>query len=122
MSVITGILRRCGLIPAATFYHFSSIKNRYPCRVTAERIDSTTQETIVVYRVSPRKDEFEIKLKSLLDQPLLIEKFHPTEAIRLGFMAFGEIFFNQPKETAYQQYQDIVKKMNNSDEKNHEIE
>ena len=122
MSIITEILRKCGLASMATPYHFLSIKNRYPCRITAERIDPLTQETNVVYRVSPRRDEFEIKLKSLLDQPLLIEKFHPTETIRLGFMAFGDIFFNQSKEDAHKQYQHIIQKMNQSmSEDGHEI-
>lgn len=108
-------LKKCihvlGLFPAATTYQCLSIKNRYPCRVVGERIHSDTQETVVIYKITPRKEEFEISLKELLNQPLLIEKFHPTEALRLGFMAFGEIFFNQPKDAAYAKYQDIIKKM-----------
>lgn len=111
-KMVKKFLSKFGLLPAATAYHYLSIKNRYPCRVVGERINSKTQETIVIYKVSPRKEEFEINLKDLLDQPLLIEKFHPTEAIRLGFMAFGDIFFNQPKEFAYEKYQTMVKKMN----------
>lgn len=115
MNFFKRFLNKLGQVSSATAYHYLSIKNRYPCRVVGERINSNTQETIVLYKVLPRKEEFEINLKDLLDQPMLVEKFHPTEAIRLGFMAFGDIFFNQPKEKAYSKYQDMIKHMNHKD-------
>jgi hypothetical protein len=93
-------------------YKMSSLRNRYPCRVTGERFDENTRETIVFYKVIPRKEEFEIKLKDLLEDQHLIEKFHPAQTVKLGFMAFAEIFFNfRNKEDAYLKYREIVKKM-----------
>lgn len=111
MNIFKKALSKCGTLSAATSYHYLSIKNRYPCRVVGERVDPKNRGTVVIYKVLPKKEEFEINLRDLLDQPLLIEKFHPTEAIRLGFMAFGDLFFNQTKEKAFTEYQNIIEKM-----------
>jgi len=101
----------------AAEYYFLSLRNRYPCKIVGEKFNENTHETIVMYKVLPKKEEFEIRLKDLLENQSLLEKFHPTQTVKLGFMAFGEIFFNQPKENAYEKYRDIIDKMSSGEQK-----
>ena len=108
---ISKLLEKISHVKAATEYRFMSMRNRYPCKIVGEKFDETTHKTTVMYKVLTKKEEFEIGLEDLLDNQSLLEKFHPTQTVKLGFMAFGEIFFNEPKEIAYKKYRDILVKM-----------
>lgn len=76
-------------------YKLESIKNRYPCKIIdVINIDSTTEETLIKYIAASKINIRESTAKEILDDPLLIEKFHPTDGVKLGFIAFGQTILN----------------------------
>ncbi len=92
---------------------FSNTRREYPVKIVGERLCNNNAETTILYRISPKKEVFEIPLKELLEDAILIEKIHPYQAVKLGFMACGEIMFNyKDGEDRKMKYQEIVKKMN----------
>lgn len=73
-------------------YHYSvaSIKNRYPCKIiNVKDIDSFSKESIITYQAVTKLNVRKSTVKIILDDPGLLEKFHPTDAVKLGFIAFG---------------------------------
>jgi len=92
---------------------FGNTRREYPVKIVGERFCKNNTETVILYRISPKKEAFEMPLKELLEDAILIEKIHPYQAVKLGFMACGEIMFNyKDGEDQKRKYQEIVKKMN----------
>lgn len=78
-------------------YHYAveSIKNRYPCKIIEIRnINKFDESTIIKYQAASKLHIRTTTAQDILKDPLLIEKFHPTDGVKLGFIACGEILLN----------------------------
>ena len=81
-------------------YHYSieSIKNRYPCKIiNIKNIDDFTKPILLQFIAASKVNIRTSTAEDILNDPLLIEKFHPTDGVKLGFLACGEIFFKNNK-------------------------
>ena len=95
-------------------YKLESIKNRYPCKII--KIKNCFQEkskTSIIFQAVNRFNLRDMKLEEILNDPLLVEKFHPTDCIKMGFLAAGEILNsdNHSNTQAKQEFRSIFKKM-----------
>lgn len=75
-------------------YHYvtESIKNRYPCKIIdVKNLTNFDKTSIIQYQAATAVNIRTSTAQDILDDPLLIEKFHPTDGVKLGFLAFGEI-------------------------------
>ena len=75
-------------------YHYSmeSIKNRYPCKIIdLKNLSDFCTQTEIKYLAATKLNIRTSTAQAILDDPLLIEKFHPTDGVKLGFLACGEI-------------------------------
>lgn len=75
-------------------YASESIKNRYPCKIIKVNISKFAPSEIQ-YMAASKINIRQSTVKDLLDDPCLVEKFHPTDGIKLGFLAFGEIILDK---------------------------
>ena len=99
-------------------YHYAieSIKNRYPCKIiSTKNIDCFDKDTVIQYQAASRLNIRYSTTQELLNDPLLIEKFHPTDGVKLGFLACGEILLKEdmPLEKARELYLKIINQMFN---------
>lgn len=95
-------------------YSMESIKNRYPCKlIKIKNHTNFDQTTLVTYRAVTRFNLRELTLEEILNDPMIIEKFHPTDAVKIGFMSAAEIFLKNDKSITEirQDYQKIVTNM-----------
>ncbi len=79
-------------------YHYSleSIKNRYPCKIIdVKNLDDFSALTEIKYLAATKINIRTATAQSILDDPLLVEKFHPTDGVKLGFLACGEILLKE---------------------------
>lgn len=67
-------------------YALQSVRNRYPCKiVNIKNYDTTSKESVVVFQSVKAFNISTLTLRSLMEDPLLLEKFHPSDAVKLGF-------------------------------------
>lgn len=85
---------------------FSSDELRYSCVLVGEKYNDKN-ETIIVYRIRNRPDVYETSLEELVTSPWIIEKFHPTDALKLGIIVCGDILSRTPAEQRESRYQAI---------------
>ena len=99
-------------------YSIESVRNRYPCKIVSfHHITDESKPCKVTYRYVTRLNLRTSTFKDLLDDKLLIEKFHPTECIKLGFISAGEILFKySSKNDVQKQFYGIIEKMINDQE------
>jgi hypothetical protein len=112
-----------GKVKDKIIYSFESIKNRYPCRIIKiKNLVDFDKSTLVTYQAVTRFNLRELKLESILDNPMLIEKFHPTDAVKLGFLSAAEILLKNDKtfDEMKLDYQKIVLGMFNDLDERHE--
>lgn len=98
------------------YYHYKveSIKNRYPCKIIdVSNITETNKDPTIKYLASSKVNIISATPKEIMDDPLLIEKFHPTDAVKLGFISFGQIILNKNHslEEAHSLYNKIAENM-----------
>lgn len=96
------------------YYAAESIKNRYPCKIINVHNEIILHKKIIIsYQAATKLNVRQISLEDLLDDPLLIEKFHPTDCVKLGFLSAAEILIKKQKtlEESFTKYQQISKKM-----------
>ncbi len=104
---VSGIINRY-------YYAFESIKNRYPCRILRildlEDLNKTTK---IKYQAVTKINICTASIKDVLEDPMLVEKFHPTDAIKLGFLACGEVLLRDCKtiEEVRQRFKKISQEM-----------
>ena len=78
-------------------YARESIKNRYPCSLV--KYEVVNKKYFVYYCVLGRKDNVHrLSVEKILDDQMLLEKFHPKDTTIMGFIAGVEIFSNTPTE------------------------
>ena len=98
------------------YYSTESIKNRYPCKIIKIKDHFNPKKTTkVTYQAVTRFNLRESRVDDILDDPMIIEKFHPTDGVKLGFLAAGEILFKSSKsiEEIKQDYEKIILNMFN---------
>ena len=95
-------------------YSVESVKNRYPCKVIAIKYaDDWSRSCEITYQYVTRLNIRKTKLKELLADRLLVEKFHPSDCVRFGFISAGEILFRECADETdlKKRYQRIIGKM-----------
>ena len=96
------------------YYSLESIKNRYPCKINQIKNQHISDKsTQITYQIVNKLNIREIELQDLVDDPLLIEKFHPTECIKIGFLCAVDILFKKSAhlDDAKIKSKDILKNM-----------
>lgn len=79
-------------------YSFESVKNRYPCRIIKiKNLVNFDTKTLVTYQAVTRFNLRELTLETILNNSMIVEKFHPTDAVKLGFLSAAEILLKNDK-------------------------
>lgn len=108
ISVQESILNLTGKIQ----YWAALKRNVYHCKLVGEKQNNKDKyNTIILYRFIGKRDIFEIAIKDLLENRELLEKFHPTEAIKFGAIAMGDTLFREDPQAIKQRFDEIKKKM-----------
>lgn len=95
-------------------YSVESMKNRYPCKVIAIKYaDDLSRPCEITYQYVTRLNIRKASLKDLLADRLLVEKFHPSDCVKFGFISAGEILFREcaGEMDLKKRYQSIIGKM-----------
>jgi hypothetical protein len=100
-----------GLLKLKTDYSLATIKNRYPCKIVGEQHLLENHDTEILYTIFSKRDVYKISVKDLLNDPDLLAQFHPTQTLKIGFIAFGDILLNMPEEQRTEKYKQIVGQM-----------
>lgn len=78
------------------YYSVESIKNRYPCKIVKVKDEANFDKgTQITYQAVSKLNLREVPLKELIDDSMLIEKFHPTDCIKLGFLCAADILIKK---------------------------
>lgn len=97
-------------------YTIESIRNRYPCKlIKIKNFDDPNKKTLVTYQAVGRFNVRESTLENILNDPMIIEKFHPTDAVKIGFLSAGEILLkgNRNREEIQRDCELIISNMFN---------
>lgn len=87
-----------GKVKNKLIYSLESIKNRYPCKlIKVKNHTDFNQKTLVTYQAVTRFNLRELTLEEILSDPMVIEKFHPTDAVKIGFLSAAEILLKNDK-------------------------
>ena len=106
-NIFSGLINR---------YHYTveSIKNRYPCKIIAvSHGEGQDKPAKIKYQAATKINIRISTAKDILDDPLLVEKFHPTDGVKLGFLACGEILLKDcaTVDEAKERFQKIIQQM-----------
>ena len=94
------------------YYYFATHRNQYYCKLIGEKLNPQEKSnTIILYRLLGKRDIFEISIRELLDNRDLLEKFHPTEAVKLGAIAMGDMLSTIEHDATVARFQEIKRKM-----------
>lgn len=107
-----------------SIYFLESIKNRFPCRlVKIQHLIEMDKKIIITYQAATKLNIRKTNIRDLMEDNLLIEKFHPTDCIKLGFLAASEILLKESrsfeeakenyKKAASSMFQDIAEEDDN---------
>ena len=79
-----------------TIYSLACIKNRYPCKLMrVKNLFSEKNHASVVYKIAIKFNFVESGISEILDNPDIIEKFHPMDGVKLGFLAASDILLKE---------------------------
>ena len=98
------------------FYATESMKNRYPCKIIKIRnLSGSENKIIITYQAVTRLNIRESSIEKLLEDRLLVEKFHPFDSVKLGFLSAGDIFLKKDTDVneIKRNYLEILRKFNN---------
>lgn len=91
--VVAGMFKR---IINRYYYSLESIKNRYPCKIiNVKNIRCFDKQTEVQFIAASKVNVRLATPQDILNDALLVEKFHPTDGVKLGFLACGELLLRQ---------------------------
>ena len=96
------------------YYSIDSIRNRYPCKlIKIKNHYDINKKTMITYQAVNRLNVRESTLENILNDAMIIEKFHPTEAVKIGFLSAGEILLKSGKsfEEVRSNYEKIISHM-----------
>ncbi|TAK72878.1 MAG: hypothetical protein EPO11_09445 [Gammaproteobacteria bacterium] len=99
MSKLKYLAKKIGYI-INYFYYFraSIIKNTFPCKLLGEKLNIFEGDSLILFKILGKKENYSIPLSRLLDSKQLIEGFHPLEATKLGSLAFKDTILKLPKD------------------------
>lgn len=92
-------------------YHLASLRNYYPCKLVGEKQTKEKCNTVILYRMLGKRDVHEILIQDLLATPELVAKFHPTEAVKLGSIAMGDLLLKEGTDMRKEVFDEIREKM-----------
>jgi hypothetical protein len=64
-------------------------RNKYPFKLVGYK---SLNKTIIIYTIFGKRDGYQKTLNSLINTNSVLDKFHPTEAVKFGFISAGEEF------------------------------
>lgn len=86
------------------FHYLDSISltNAYPCKLVGSKSHLEMNNTIIIYTIFGKRDGHEKSLKDIINNSDILAKFHPTDAIKFGFIYTGEkLFTKQERQEKY---------------------
>lgn len=96
------------------YYSIESIKNRYPCKIVkVDNLVNFKKPAKITYQAVTRFNVSYSSIEAILNDKMIIEKFHPTDGVKMGFLAAGEILLKQHEslEQAKLTYTKIIEQM-----------
>lgn len=89
---MSNILRK---LSGKIYYSLASVKNRYPCKII--KVDhnksSVKKTTKITFQAVNKTNIRKATVEELISDPILLEKFHPTDCVRMGFLSAGDLLF-----------------------------
>jgi len=83
-----------GKITESIHYSLASIRNRYPCKiVNIKQSENESLKNKILYQAVNKVNIRSSTTKDIISDSMLVEKFHPTDCVKLGFISAGEILF-----------------------------
>lgn len=111
-SICKYLKSKLNYIFGASVYAIESIKNRYPCQVIDIKQQNKISNSIIRYCVLGKKENaHNIPVRELLDDKKLLEKFHPSDALLIGFICFGDIILSEKEAEREKKYNFMIKKL-----------
>jgi hypothetical protein len=71
-----------------------AIKNTYPFKLVSGKPNHQGTDTIITYTILGKREGHQKNLGDLINNMELIEKFHPTETVKFGFIGLGDFLFS----------------------------
>ena len=94
-------------------YTMESIKNRYPCKIiAASNLHDFSNTSEITFTAVTKINIRTCPIEDIVNDPLLIEKFHPTDTFKLGFISFSEILLKDG--ITIDEARDLYKKISTS--------
>lgn len=84
---------RCNETESLLFNDVNS--NKFPCKLVGGFQCDKASNTTICYTILGRRDGYECKLADIVKSSSMLEKFHPTEAVKFGFIFAGETKMNK---------------------------
>lgn len=72
-------------------YNFT-LNNNYPCKLV-NLFENQHKKIMILYTLFGKRDGYKMLLFDLVHDNILLSKFHPADAIKLGFVSLGEKTF-----------------------------
>lgn len=76
-------------------YTIENMKNRYPCKIIKIGHDSKFKNIVITYNAVTKTNIRKACITEILEDRNLVEKFHPADCVRLGFIAAGSILTDE---------------------------
>ncbi len=110
IKVAKAIYEKAGFMKNQLFYAQESIKNRYPCSIFKSK--KINGEYVIYYCILGKKDNIHrVSVNDLLNDKLLLEKFHPIEAAIVGFIAGGNTLIKLSQDEQEETFKMILANM-----------
>lgn len=107
---IKNLFKQLKNIRASFEYKLAEMKNHYPCKAIAQKTIKPG-ETSILYTILGKRHVHEVSIQTLMDDPNLINKFPPTQAVKFGAIALGDLLFNLPEEKREEKFNQIKNTM-----------
>jgi len=76
--------------PSSKFLNEVATKNSYAYKLVHGKFCNENKDTIITYTILGKREGYEISLRNLLLNKNLLQKFHPTETVKFGFIFSGD--------------------------------
>ncbi len=96
-------------IQNALIYAVTAIKNRYPCKIDTFHLFTKSKPTEIEYRVLNRFDARTSSIHDIVLNNSLLEKFHPSDALKLGVILAGDMLFKDNGSITYEELHEKYK-------------
>ncbi len=69
-------------------------KNKYPFKLVGGKSSDQINGTVITYTILGKREGHEKDLREIINNSELLEKFHPTEVVKFGFISLGDSIFS----------------------------